>query len=278
MSLAGLTVLVTRPAGQASGLIAAIEQAGGVAHHIPVLAITALDPDQQPRRVQTCKQLVMDLDHFQQVIFVSTNAVRYGLEWIDDYWPQRPEGLIWHAIGSRTASELMAAGINVSVNTALSGVSTVPGVSTIPSVSTMDSETLIQHPALQQIEDQKILIVRGVNGREWLKEQLSQQGARVSYMECYCRELPEQESSRLKQLLKTPLDIVCVNSGDSLHNLCTLAGGDGLSTLQSKMMVVPSRRVADIARECGFKNTYLAKNASDKAMMAGLNSVTSTEE
>lgn len=258
MPLAGKKILVTRPQGQADKLISAIEQAGGQAYHYPVLAIEPLQVGSEPEHVQLSKQRVMDLDHYQHIIFISTNAAHYGMRWINDYWPQLPLGLRWYAIGSSTAKVLIQAGVNVSVNATPTGV------------CTMDSEALLLHPDLQQVDGEKILIVRGVGGRELLKAQLEQRGARVYYLECYKRTLPEHPAGDLDKVLADAPDVICVNSADSFENLCRLAGQSRLATLQSIQLLLPSQRVARIAAQRGFKHLSVAENASDNAMMRGL--------
>ncbi|MBL4828167.1 MAG: uroporphyrinogen-III synthase [Spongiibacteraceae bacterium] len=258
MGLTGLKVIVTRPEGQADKLVSAIEKAGGIAYHYPVLTIKPLDSDKEPEQVQACKQLIMDLDNFQQVIFVSTNAVRFGMQWINNYWPQLPVAINWHAIGASTARELASAGVELSISTGSTDS------------TAMNSEALLQHSALQQLKGDKILIVRGVQGREFLKEQLTQRGARVSYAECYRRGLPDHTSQTLNALLRKSIDVICINSAESLDNLSLLAGEKQQLSLQHHRVLVPSQRVKALATQRGFKQVYLSENASDEAMIRGL--------
>ena len=70
-ALQGLRVLVTRPEGQAAGLINALTQAGAEVIHYPVLEIEAIEdnPAQQA--------ILSDLSQFKALIFISTNAVRF---------------------------------------------------------------------------------------------------------------------------------------------------------------------------------------------------------
>ena len=71
-------ILVTRPAGQAQELCTAVAAKGFTVHHLPmlqVLPLAKLGPEQQ-RQVQ-------DLDNYQHLIFVSANAVRYGMDCIE---------------------------------------------------------------------------------------------------------------------------------------------------------------------------------------------------
>ncbi|MEE8059818.1 MAG: uroporphyrinogen-III synthase [Pseudomonadales bacterium] len=254
-SLVGAKVLVTRPQGQGEGLVAAIQREGGEASHYPVMLITALNSVVEPERVQRCKQLIMELDQFQQIIFISTNAVNFGMEWINQYWPQLPTGIHWHGIGNRTIEQLIAAG--------------VPATSADDGA--MNSEALLQHKSLQQLSRQKALIIRGVDGREYLAQQLSQRGATVSYAECYQRTLVEKPVGDINIVMeRQAINALCVNSGESLQNLCVLIGRGHIDAVKRMLLVVPSARVAMMAREEGFKKITVADNASDKSIVAAL--------
>jgi uroporphyrinogen-III synthase len=260
ISLTGLRVLVTRPTGQGEALVSAIEQAGGVAVHCPLMEITALDTALEPVLNQRCKQLIMQLDQFQHIIFISSNAVYHGMEWINQYWPQLPVGINWYGIGSRTCSQLQAAGVPVVVASNDGQVKT----------AAMNSEALLQQPLLQQIEGDKVLIIRGVGGREYLQQQLSQRGAVVSYAECYQRLpilIPERELLSLVE--EQAINSICISSGEGLENLCQRVT-DKLPTLNKLLLVVPSKRVASMARAKGFEQLMLAENATDNAAMAAL--------
>lgn len=261
--LSGLSVLVTRPQGQADGLMAAIEKAGAKASHYPVMSIEALDAEAG----QPCKQLILDLDEFQHVIFISGNAVKFGMQWIHQYWPQLPVGINWYGIGRKTIEQLMDDDVPV-VNQSNGGA-----MNTSMS-SAMNSEALLEHQALQAIEQEKILIVRGIGGREYLKQALSQRGAMVSYAQCYQRQLPEYKEGELIQFIRHHgIEIICINSGESLHNLEQLVGVESLLTVQNIALLVPSERVASMATAQGFKHITVAENASDSAMLAALHTI-----
>ena len=152
------SVLVTRPAGQAQGLLDALCAAGfGPVHHFPMLVLEPLEqlaPEQH--------QHLLDLDLYQHVIFISANAVRFGLERVDEYWPQLPIGINWYAIGDTTARLLQERGLEA----------ITPG-------ETMSSEGLLSRPELQSVEGQRVLIFKGQGGRETLRKTLVQRGARV---------------------------------------------------------------------------------------------------
>ncbi len=250
MSLQRLSVLVTRPEGQAETLMAAITTAGGQASHLPVMTIVELSHEAQR---QQCKQTIMALDEFQHVIFISGNAVHFGMEWVHQYWPQLPVGIIWHGIGKKTVAQLIEQGVPCKPYL-------IEGA--------MNSEALLEHADLQQLSQQKVLIVRGVGGRDYLAEQLRLRGAEVSYAECYQRELPDVAESQLKAVIEqNTINTVCLNSGESVSNFYQLMGNHKILDLT---LVVPGNRVADIAKQLGFSSIVVAENASDQSMLEAL--------
>src|SRR5512139_759379 len=71
--LNGLKVLVTRPEHQAGPLCELIRQAGGEAVQFPVLAV-------EPAEVNDAlRSLLEHLDDYWLAIFISPNAVRFGI-------------------------------------------------------------------------------------------------------------------------------------------------------------------------------------------------------
>lgn len=252
-SLAQQRVLVTRPARQGEALVAAIEARGGRAWHLPLLTIEAVS---EPELRADGKRLVMALDAFQQVIFISTNAVTFGVEWLRDYWPQWPVGIHWHGIGRGTCRAMAAAGLPVAAG--------------FSADHPMNSEALLEDPALQAVAGQKLLIVRGVGGRELLRRALEARGARVECLQCYQRGRPELSAQALLDLLRGEhIGTICVNSGDTLGNLQDILGED-LAEVLDLRLIVPSQRVLELAREAGFRRLVCADNASDEAVLAAL--------
>lgn len=162
-------VLVTRPAGEASDTLCALVKAAGYqVYSQPLLALAAL-----PQLPAAQRRLLLDLDLYQHVIFISANAVRFGMALVEDFWPQLPTGLHWYAIGAATAAGLARFGI-----TAIT-----PG-------SAMSSEGLLAVPDLQDVGGQRVLIIKGEGGRDTLTQELTGRGALVRELTCYRRSLP----------------------------------------------------------------------------------------
>ena len=244
------SVLVTRPVGQAQGLVRALVEAGcEPVHHQPMLELAPLDELAAEQR-----QHLLDLDLYQHIIFISANAVRFGLERIDDYWPQLPAGLIWYAIGGTTASLLQERGL-----------------SPLVPAQEINSEGLLDLAQLKGVSGQRVLIVKGVGGRETLRETLSQRGAKVDELACYHRICPKMAPGALADILsREATDVVMISSGEGLSNMLTLLSDKESSNFRDIGLVVPSPRVAALARQAGFNDVVTAANASDAAMLQAL--------
>ncbi|MGL6161028.1 uroporphyrinogen-III synthase [Microbulbifer sp.] len=242
-------ILITRPAHQSRGWRAQLEAAGATVDSIPMLAIEAIDsgPEQQ-----AIKNHILNFDLADHSVFVSQNAVRIGFDWIEDYWPQLPKGPRYYAVGAATARALRERGVPVEADG-----------------DTMDSEALLALPALRDIAGQRALIFRGRGGRTLIGETLRQRGARVDYCELYRRLLPPDAPQQLAAYAQQP-DAISVHSGETLANLAQCIGQSGRESLRDALLVCPSRRVAEQARELGFARVRAARNAGDSAMLEAL--------
>lgn len=251
--LAGTLVWVSRPAGQAAGFANILTSAGARVLVAPAMTIEPL-ADSHPA-MGKARAIVQDLDHYQHVICISTNAVDAGLALIDSYWPQLPQGQHWYAIGSATAAALANWGI-----TASQGKSTA-----------MNSEALMTLPELQQISGERVLIIRGQGGRPWLGQQFEAQGARVEYLEVYQRTCPDNLANEVSGALSTgQLDFITAASGATVENICQLIEDRLQGQLFETPLVVPGERVASVAKEMGFNQVLAASNASAEAMIEAM--------
>lgn len=246
--LHGLVVLVTRPSGQAEPLCRQIEQRGGVAERFPVIEIQPLAAAATAGGGPTC------LASFDLAIFVSVNAVRYGLAAFraGGDWPQ---SLAVAAVGKATAAALAEHGQAVDV---------------LP-VERFDSEGLLAAPALRRVRGRRIVIIRGAGGRELLADTLRARGAEVEYLEVYRRALPKVDpDTLLRRWDDGKIDLVCITSGEALDNLMAILGETGRSLLLHTPLVVLSRRIADAASAYGIAQILLATEASDAGLVRAM--------
>ena len=135
----------------------------------------------------------------------------------------------------------------------------------------MNSEALLALPELQRLSGQRVLIVRGVGGRGWLRKVLTERGASVDYLEVYRRErsgtLPEQV---IADIDSGGFDYITASSGETVENIVSLVDSDSHPQLLEVPVVVPGERVAAIARRCGFTRIIQATNAGDDAMIGAI--------
>jgi uroporphyrinogen-III synthase len=242
--LEGKAIWLTRPAGQADNLTSILEEKKIKISSLPMLAIEPMAVD------ETIKATILDLDQFDLLFFISTNAASLGMTLIQDYWPQFPVQLSVYAAGPSTAAVLESFDVAAEYPTEL-----------------LSSEALLALESLSEINNKKALIVRGVNGRELLAESLGSRGASVDYLEIYRRECPNYEQGALKQIYtSTSPDAVVVSSAQALTNFSALLHRDGLAPA-AMTLYVSSSRLADIAAELGFKQTITMSGADDKAII-----------
>jgi len=179
------------------------------------------------------------------IIAVSAHAVTYATKVIN-VWPQEFK---YYAIGKATQRMMANAGIDAI------------------SPSQPISESLLTEPGLQQVSGRKVLILRGVGGRETLARQLSLRGAQVEYCQLYRREPIKYDPEYLIQSWKNHnVKTIVVTSGEILKNLLTLVSTIDQQWLVGLNIVVPSERVAILAQERGFSRCFVAAGASNKAI------------
>jgi uroporphyrinogen-III synthase len=241
--LAGKGILVTRAAHQAAGLADLIESHGGRAIRFPALAI---GPAPDPAAAEALLRQAWDL-----AIFISPNAVRHAARLLA---PGKLNAAHIAAVGEATAGALREAGL-------------APDL--LPD-GRFDSEGLLALPALQQMRERRVLIVRGEGGRPLLGDSLRARGAKVGYAEVYRRERPAADPQPLLGRWRNEVDIVTATSAEVLENLVTILGQAGWTLLRETPLMVISQRMAARAGELGFSRVMTAPGADDATLFAAL--------
>lgn len=242
-----MNILVTRPLGQQEQLQEQLLTAGFESRHLPLLKIEPVEIDAIDR------QAVLNLDKFSGVIVISPNAASYGLDLIDQYWPQLPIKQTWLTIGTGTKDILAQHGIQA----------------IIPATGTT-TEDLINLPQLKEINDQSWLIIRGQGGRELLAQSLKERGAQVTYLEVYQRGCPVYTEQETLAKINWS-DVILVSSAQALENLTTLTSN---KLLFNKTVVVSSTRLMHIAKRLGWRNPVLAAGANNNQMIDAIQNLT----
>lgn len=252
--LAGLRVVVTRPAHQAGPLCRLIEQAGGQAEPFPVLAIAP------PADPAAARALVERLESFDLAVFVSANAAEHGMALLAACG-RTLGSLRVLAVGEGTAAALRARGV----------------VDILCPQGDYSSEGLLGLEALGEaaVHGRRVLIFRGEGGRALLGDTLCARGAEVHYAEVYRRVRPAVQDTPWD---RAGPDIAVVTSGEGLRNLFAMMGGAARGRLLDTPLLVVGERMAALARELGFRRPPLvAGRASDAALLAALQSWRSGE-
>lgn len=273
-SLQDYRVVITRPDAQAKPWADELQTLGFTCARVNLLDIVAVSEEEKIRAI---KNKVLDFDLYQKVIFVSQNAVDYGMAWLEDYWPQLPIGIDFFAVGATTAKKLSDYGVQVQdLASSNSGG--------------MTSEDLLNAEHLQNVDGEKILIFRGCGGRGHLADELRRRGAWVDYCELYERVLPAVAIDQLWQLVSdvdaaNNKTILSLHSGESLQNLLSAVSElnqaqQQVATLwlRDQVLLVPSQRLVEVAQAAGFASVIRAENATDSAMTAALLDFCRTQE
>ena len=246
--LAGLNIVVTRPREQAVKLAQRITEAGGQAILFPLLEINPM-ADAQPLRA-----LVARLSEYHLAIFISPNAVRYGMQAILAAG-SLPKTLTVATVGQGSAKALLDFGVSKIIAPQLR----------------FDSEALLALPELQHVAGQRVVIFRGDGGRELLGDTLKERGARVDYAACYQRVKPQQD---IAMLLAARPDAITVTSSEALSYLDImlreqLPDTTAYARLMAVPLFVPHARIAEAAHQQGWQ-AVIETAAGDDGLLEGL--------
>lgn len=251
VTLKNKRILVTRPRHQAGQLCELISSVGGNAILFPSIEIRAILNSEKLARC------FAHINKYDFVIFVSRNAVKVVFENYLDHSDLSGETQLL-AIGSGTAAVLSEMKM---INVLHAGVQA-------------DSESLLQLAELgsKYLRDKKVLIVRGVGGRELLADSLKQRGALVDYAEVYQRCLPEYEIQECHEIWQNNVpDAAIVSSNEGLENLLKLTTETDREQLFNTPLAVMSNRNADLAKEMGYvADIEIAKEKNDQGLLSAL--------
>ena len=244
--LTGISIAITRPIDQAKKLSALITEAGGTPILFPLIEITPLVDYSQFEAV------ISNSKDYDWAIFISSNAVQNGMPRLVKLGIST--SLKFAAIGPVTATELQSFGVK----------------SVLFPKERFDSESLLSLPEMNNVFSNKILIVRGVGGRDALAETLKARGGTVTFAECYQRINPQTNCDLLAQLwADKKLNGIVVTSSEAMRHLLDLAGDS--EWLKHVTLFVNHARIAELPLQIGLK-VLVADAPGDEAMLKIINS------
>lgn len=243
LPLAGLNIVVTRPQAQALALQQRIEALGAKSIAFPLLEIAP------PEDAASLHAAVARLNKLDLVIFISPNAVHFGMEAIRKAGGLPPD-LRVATVGQGSAQALRDAGV----------------VEVIAPQTRFDSESLLALPQLRDVQDWKIAIFRGDGGRELLGDTLKARGAAVEYISCYRRSKPRQD---VAMLLHGQVDAITLSSSEALTYLWDMLDTEARKHLAVLPLFVPHARIAALAQQQGWQK-IIQTTGGDDGVVSGL--------
>ena len=242
LPLAGLKIVVTRPRDQAGPLARRIEQAGGTPLVFPLLDISAVQD------TTVLREQIARLAQFNLAIFISPNAVHYGISAIRAAG-ELPPYIKIATVGQGSAKALRESGI----------------AQVIAPTERFDSEGLLALPELQNVAGWHVMIFRGDGGRELLADTLKARGATVEYATCYQRSKPQQDAG---VLLTAAPDAITVTSSEALRYLWQMLDIHAQTSLRDIPLFVPHTRIAELALQQGWQQVQVTAPGDDGLLSA----------
>ena len=188
--------------------------------------------------------VIENIKTYQHIIFISTNAVHFFLERVKKLSLQIPKNLIFSSIGP-TTKLLLQKYLSVDVHSP---------------IKTFDSEHLLKEKIYNNVEDQKILIIRGEGGRETLKNALEEKGATVNYGECYVRKYVDIDLNQLKNdLVNYHHQFFLFSSTNSAKHFIHQLSKVDSRWLQNIKIIVNHKKIEGLLSKI-FKDIFVCNN------------------
>ncbi|KAF7787577.1 uroporphyrinogen-III synthase [Pseudoalteromonas rubra] len=237
-----MKLAITRPAGKGTLLGEQLEAQGISCDCTPVLELVKLPVS------ETELAPIMEAE---QLIFISQDAVYY----LAQHQPTFSPDCQFFAVGEKTAAAIDACFDRRAI---------VP--------EQHDSEGLLALPALQQIEDNRVVVVKGRGGRTLINKMLKQRGARVSHCVVYER-IPAATGSDiwLDHWQRQGIDGIVITSNAAIDAIFNTQQSELLNWLSSRRFYLVSQRSAEYLREqyaIKDKQIAISAGADNDALLA----------
>ncbi|WXU00276.1 MAG: Uroporphyrinogen-III synthase [Catillopecten margaritatus gill symbiont] len=237
-----MQILLTRALSQVQPLQALLSEQGYQPILFPSLEIKSLN--NKPLKVQ-----------YDALIFISANAVEYGLE-VFKGLTHSPKIF---AVGEATAKKLEQKGVKVDA---------------FPRQKA-SSEALLAMDEIKVLNNQSILIFRGEGGRETLKQGLEKDNT-VEYIEVYQRvpcHLTSLHRESLSRFLQNDEGIVTATSVENLTALMSMVVKINMGAITQHPLVVLSERIKIVAQSLGFKQIIITQKTSDLGLLTAIQTI-----
>ncbi|WP_087020607.1 uroporphyrinogen-III synthase [Thaumasiovibrio subtropicus] len=242
-----MTLAIVRPAPECHQLVAQLQAVDIDATALPIMTFSlGEDAKQLPNQLQSLR--AGDI-----VIAVSKAAITFSSQIMTQHNANWRKDVHYVAVGEGTAAHF-AAETGQDVH--------------FPQQA--DSEGVLSLPLLQHTTGQNVIILRGQNGRELMKDALAAHGANVAYCEVYQRQWLPIDADTFYQQWHQRLSGLVVTSQQQLAHLWQSCASQHQTWLQSLPLWVPSNRVAQYAQTLGFHTITSVNSATNSALFATL--------
>ncbi|QAU25458.1 uroporphyrinogen-III synthase [Dyella sp. M7H15-1] len=240
-TLAGCTMVITRPAGTGSALARQVRRLGGTPLLLPGLSLHAVPVSEALRAAWRAAQ------HDEFMIFTSPAAVRYAMA----LGPCDAHGVVI-AVGQGTAGALRRHGMDAQMP-----------------AERQASEGVLQLPVMEHLQGRHVALVTAPGGRGLLQEQIAARGASLREVYVYRRGAPRLHRRHIDAVLHLPSSAcVLLSSGEAMQHLMERLPDVAWQRLCHLTTIVSSERLAEQARAAGFKQVQMAASAGPADMLA----------
>jgi uroporphyrinogen-III synthase len=248
--LTGEIILNTRPIHQQEELSLRLSSRGATVVSLASIEIAEAELS------EFLDNLEIHIPSYDILLFVSRNAVSGFLRFLGDI--TLPANQKIGVIGEGTFRSVKSA----------DALCNQPIIEAYP----YNSEGLLAADALQSVYNQKVLIVRGQEGRNLLGDELLRRGARVNYCEVYQRRAPTDTSDKLAQVSAEKFPTIAVfTSNEGLQNLLKAVDADQRKQLLQIPWLLISERMRESAINLGHNaSIIIADIASDAGIELAL--------
>jgi uroporphyrinogen III methyltransferase / synthase len=222
-SLAGKTIMLTRPRAQSGEMAGLLTGLGANVIYCPTIEIAA------PGNWEALDAAIERLETYDWLVFTSANGSEYFFARLAEKRPDRPlvmTSQITCAIGPATAKAIQSTGAQVDV---IATDSTAEGA----------LKTIIEYAGGEdKICGLRILIPRARVAREVLPDELTKLGAHVDAVEAYQTIKPAVDRDNLVAMFSAGrIDAITFTSSSTIKNFAAIVGMDDLSTLLHRVAV-----------------------------------------
>jgi len=220
-----IALISTRPSEKNIGLLKGLENTSISLLSHPLTEIIPL------KNYDKFDEILNNLKNYQHIIFISSNAVQFFISRISKLSIKLPKHIIFSSIGPTTQKALKD---NFDINVHCPK-------------KNFDSKHLLKNKVFEHVQNKKVLVVRGVGGRESLKKMLEEKGADVDYGECYVRNYLPINFKKIQQEIKAYNSIfLLISSQESAINFLAQNKEDDWQWLKSTKIIVNHPRIKKV--------------------------------